>query len=51
MTDSQTDRAEAPSRLARIAALVAGFGTLSVVIGLGGVQIGALPPMAAFGFS
>jgi uncharacterized protein (DUF1499 family) len=49
MTDSQTDSNGSPSRLARSAALVAGFGALSVVIGLAGVQVGALTPLAAFG--
>ena len=49
MTDTQTDSNAAPPRLVRIATRVAGLGALSVLVGIVGVQIGVLPPLAAFG--
>jgi uncharacterized protein (DUF1499 family) len=45
MDDTQT----AASPLARTASLVAYFGVGSVLIGIGAVQIGIVPPMIAFG--
>jgi len=48
MADSTTDLM-APSGLSRTAMLIAAFGVASVLLGIGAVQIGVIPPIAAFG--